>query len=507
MKIRQIAAGIVSGYASKLVQLLASVAIVPFLLRSEVLGVEAYGRAFAILGATSLIGIATTGLHLSAERAISRAIGRGTGDSGPTVGEMLGSGTKVLSLVSLAFVLPLLVFGDGVIRSLGLTPDADHRLGLLAAVSIALFENAFYLFRAPLLARGDIAYVNLVGLFEIVARTALIFVLFSSVRGTVATFLGIQAAFTLLRQLLLLARLGRSDLTGFAGAPLASAMETVRYAGPVSLAEGAVILIRNLPVVLATRFLGPTEAGWVAVVSNTLQGYFLQIFYSVVQPIALPIASRFALDAVGTNRRRGFMELEAAYSLGVAIVFAQLIYWTPLVIPLWLGQDLAVIGFATQIMLAGTGIQTGAIIRRSVLIGQGHFAAAVPAIAGGAIVMSVAMAVGVAGTGSWRAAIACSAGFLVASGSLGVDRVFARRFAVDRSMDWLVRLASLSSIYVASMLVSPLAASRGMPSALGGAVVVVAISCGIGLAALISWVRLRDLGERLYRARGVDLFE
>jgi O-antigen/teichoic acid export membrane protein len=334
-----------------------------------------------------------------------------------------------------------------------------------------------------------------------------LFVLFSGAPGSVFDLLAIQALFTLLRQLAFVFRLEASDRAGFWRAELASAAETIRYAGPVTLAEGSIIAIRNAPVMLASRFLGAAEAGYVAVVANTLQGYFNQIFYSVVQPIALPIASRFTLSDAHSPRRRGFMDLESIYALGVAIVFGQLIYWTPAVIPLWLGESFEAIVLATQIMLAGSGMQTIAILRRSVLIGQGVLTEAVPAIVASALASILLMALGVVFFQSWLAAVLFSAVYLFAASGFGVDRIFVRAFGRADTAGPLARFLSVCSIFVAAGAIAELPSSDSPFESIAWAVVALGVTLGLAFATIISPVRSLRLVQKLYRSRGVDLFE
>ena len=507
MNIKQIISGVVSGYLTKLIQLVASVAIVPFLLVPEVLGVEDYGRAFSILGATAVIGIAVAGIHLAADRAIAQAVGRAAADGGRLVAEMLGSGTKVLALVNLVFAVPLIVLEQEIFAALGIPTDGRYRGAVAAAAAISFGENALYLLRAPLIARGDIAFVNLVGMLEITARTATLFVLFSRQQGSVVELLGIQAFFTLCRQVAYVFRLEPSDRAGFWRAPISSAATAVRYAGSVTLAEGSVIAVRNLPVMVASRFLGATEAGYVAIVANTLQGYFLQIFYSVVQPIALPIASRFTLPDARSPRLRGFMDVEATYALGVAIVFGQLIYWTPTVIPLWLGEEFVEIVLATQIMLAGSGVQTISILRRSVLIGQGVIGDAVPVLVASALASILLVVVGVVYFDSWLSAVVFSALYLLAASSLAVDRVFVRTFGRAHTAGPMSRILSVGSIFVAAGAIATLPSGVSFLESCMWAAVALGATLALAFLTIISPARCARLIDRLYRSRGVDLFD
>mgnify|MGYP000967725873 CR=1 FL=1 len=282
--------------------------------------------------------------------------------------------------MSLVCLIPVFAFGTELLQLLGIPTTSPYRLALAATIAITLFETALYPVRSPLLARGDLAYVNLIGMLELIGRTATLFLWFSFCRPSIAAFLGIQAIFVLIRQLAFFFRIAPAERRDLYRAPLMRSIQTVRYAGPVTLVEGSTLLIRNIPVILASRFLGATEAGYVAIVANTLQGYVLQIFVAVFQPLAVPLASRLRLTEASPSRLHRFLQLEATYGLGIATAFGQLIIWIPVVIPLWLGKEYSVIVLATQIMVAGCGIQTSTLIRRSILIGNGALTAAIPTI-------------------------------------------------------------------------------------------------------------------------------
>ena len=75
MKLKQLVAGVATGYVTKAVQFVASMALVPFLLRPEVLGVENYGRVFTLIAFMSFGTVLTAGIRLSFVRSISQAVG------------------------------------------------------------------------------------------------------------------------------------------------------------------------------------------------------------------------------------------------------------------------------------------------------------------------------------------------------------------------------------------------------------------------------------------------
>ncbi|MBK7949414.1 MAG: hypothetical protein IPK00_11910 [Deltaproteobacteria bacterium] len=123
MNLNQLASGVLSGYFSKALQLVASLVLVPFLLDPEVLGVEDYGRAFAIVGMTGIFSVAIVGIHFAAERSIAQAVGRGATAGSIGVNMLLGSTTKVLSLISFVWVGALLLFDETALGWIGIPPS------------------------------------------------------------------------------------------------------------------------------------------------------------------------------------------------------------------------------------------------------------------------------------------------------------------------------------------------------------------------------------------------
>lgn len=506
MNLNQLATGLLSGYIFKAIQLAASIVLVPFLLDSDVLGVDDYGRAFAILGITGLFSIATVGLHYATDRAIAHAVAEERPGS-PDVRDLVGSAIKVHSIVSLTCVVPFILFDTQVLTWIGIPADSSYRGAVFAAGVISLLENSLYPIRAPLIARGEIAFVNLIGMLELTGRTIAVFLVFTLSTGTIATLLGLQAVFTLARQFAYFARLRRTDRQGILRVPLSRALETVRYAGPVSLTEGSTLLIRNVPVILASRFLGPIEAGYVAIVANTLQGYILQIFLAVFQPIAVPIASRIRLSELSPSKRNRFLQLEAAYGLGIAVAFSQAIIWTPTFIPLWLGDEFENIVFATQVMIAGCGIQTSTLIRRSILIGHGALPQAAPVIAGSALIASLLTAIGIAAFHSWIAAIVIGTAHMIVSSSLGIDRVFSRFFRDGAARIRLPHVASVTFVFVIAWLIGEQMSQTSIVGDLVTATIGVATTIAVGSLTIISLREVYDLADALYRSRGIDLFD
>lgn len=506
MNLNQLATGVFSGYATKAIQLIASLVLVPFLLDREILGVEDYGRAFAILGVTGIFSFVVVGFHFSAERMIARSVGE-TGSSGSlSTIDLLGSATKVLLLTSVAYLAPLFFFESRILNWLGIPLEPRYHIALLAAGSISLLENGLYLFRVPLIARGDIAFVNLVGMLEITCRTLIVFLVFSSTDATIATLLIIQATFTLARQTAFILRLDSSERSRLLRAPLSHSIETLRYARLISVVEGSTLFVRNIPVIVASRCLGPTEAGFVAIVANTIQGYILQTFLAVFQPLAIPLAARLRFSEMNQSRRTQFLEIESLYVLAIALLFGQAIIWTPHLIPIWLGAGFEEITLPTQIMIAGCGLQTSSLIRRAMLIAHGELSRTIITVATSAIVSTILMVIGVVWFDSWFAAIVFSATHIAASNALGFDRVFSGLLGrIDASIQ-LPNALSVTIIFAAVWLVETQFAPRSNAEVFATSLAGCLVTIGLGSVSLVSPRKGFEIMSMLYRARRSDLF-
>jgi len=422
LKLRQLVTGIAAGYASKGVQLVASLLLVPFFLREEVLGLDGYGRAFTVSALIGLLPLLTGGLSFSLIRSISRALDAGEGETRPH--EALGAGIKILGGACAVALVGTLLVGPWVLPGVGLEPSRDVWGALAISGLLYWLENAFGLVRAPLLARGAITFVNATGAAEVLGRSLCYFVVFSIWPATLTLFFAIQLVFVGLRglaQLVFLWRQWPDNLRGALRAPVSAGADAVRRSWPITTQIGTMTLVHRLPVILSNALLGPEASGLAALALITVRGYVLQTLFAVVQPIAVPLASRLDPRQLTPHRRALLWKLEAVYIFVSGLLVATGVACMPELIGLWLGEGYAPVVLAAQAVLLSCSVEVAFNGRLSLLIGQGLLGRALPGILAGTGVVVAASAFAVASLGSWQLAVLAVVLYFPLTMGLGVD--------------------------------------------------------------------------------------
>lgn len=505
MKLSELSAGIASGYFTKAVQFLATVGIVPFLLRDDVLGLDRYGAAFTLLGIVSVLSLLTSGLRMSFDRSIAHEIG----SDGESVGEFVGCGTKILLGSGLLFAVIVLCLGSILLDVVGLNGTPDEQAALNWASLLVVAENGLYLARAPLLTRGDVLFVNFAGMAEVVLRTASMVFCFVNYDATLASYFSIQAFWTVARQLALFVRVVRKfprDVRGSIRAPLTRASSSLSYSTPVLATEGASFMVRRAPVLVASYFLGAKEAGLVAIVVNTIQNYILQILFAVAQPLAIPLAARIDLSKLSSHRRRLIWDVEALYCACVILFTAQIALWLPEIVLLWLGPEYSSIVLPAQVTIWACCVEICLSIRRSVLIAQGHMRAIVPIVSLSASISLVGILLSGWLLESWQWIVfATSTHFLVAN-VLGIHREFSRSFVRPEESSGIVKIVASGPAFCIAIIGSRLMTDSMIPDHLI-AIAVATLSILLSVFTLVmSPSRAVALAMLLVRRRSQSIF-
>ena len=434
MKLRQLAAGVATGYVTKAVQFVATMALVPFLLRPEILGVDDYGRAYTLIAFMGLGSVLTAGIRLSFVRSVSRDLGAQLEGGGHQIGRLIGSGTAVLLVICGVISAIGLVFEVGILGGVRFPDSDEYRVAWRLALVWMTAENALFLFRSPLMARGAISFVNYVVMAEVALRLVTLVVLLPRTAHPFAVYFAAHALFCTLRSLAFVAwSLVRfpDDLRGLAQVRFESIRETLLYSTSITLAHTASFLVLRAPVMLASRYLGATEAGFIAIVINTIQNYVQQMLLAVVQPIAVPIAARFDPRRISAAARSFFYDLEGLYCASVIVVTSLLTVVAPDLVLIWLGPGYEPIVLPAQVILAGCAVEIAYAVRRSLLIGQGLLQHAIFRILAMAIVTTLAVSFCIIVQGEWAPAAFVTGGYLIVSNVLGIGSIWSRHFAVD----------------------------------------------------------------------------
>jgi hypothetical protein len=187
--------GIGTGYLVRLLQVAASVLVVPFLLQDDVLGIESYGRIFAIISTLSIVNLLTDGLRVSYSRSISQALSRSSAD----VARCVGAGLKVMAIIVIVVGVTLFATSGHFLDLLGIPGTPEWQAALAFAIVHVVVENALYVFQSYALARGRLDFVNQVLAFEVILRNVAMVVVFLVYEGSASGYMAIFSAGVVLR--------------------------------------------------------------------------------------------------------------------------------------------------------------------------------------------------------------------------------------------------------------------------------------------------------------------
>lgn len=516
MKVRQVVSGVASGYLTKAIQFVAALAVVPFLLRSSVLGLAGYGTAFTLVAFSNFIGLLTDGPRKSFTRSISQAIGEHPAAAGCTPGAALRAGTRILFWLCSIAVLILLAFESPLLALMGLAKTPDAVAAYRLAVGLFWAENSFFLFRVPLLARGALPFVNYCTAFEVIGRSATFFLYFERFPASLTSYLLITVLFVVIRNLAFLGYLVArwpSDVMQRASAPPSLVRASLLYSGPISVVSMVTTLVNRLPILLAHSFLGATESGLIALVVNTIRSYVVQILFSVLDPIAVPIASRVNIGTLSAEARRLLSELEAVYVLAIGLVIGTGIAVMPQLVTLWLGPQYLSIVRPTQFLLLGCSCEIAFSIRLSLVVGQGHLAKSVPRVLVAGVVGVSGVVLGAAWLHDWVAMVIGVAVFPMVSELFGTSVVFERAFrgTIARRFSGLRMASFLLAAELAGGLISAITVS--LPQSLGLMLLSILITLTLAHVILIPMPTAlhtlrtlrRSLDRSVFGAAAVDL--
>ncbi len=504
MKLRDLLSGIASGYLSKAIQLVVSLALVPFLLRQDVLGLEDFGRASAILAAVQLLTLCTDGIRISFTRALAQAVGRQGGGASP--GETLGSGSKILALCCAVLAVGISLAAEPVLRVLSIEASPDNLRALWLTAALFFAENSLNLLQVPLMTRGAIPFVNTVLTAETLLRAAGLAIALSLRPHSLTLYCSVFLAAALARHAIIFLQLRRSspqDLRGATRARLAIALPALRYSLPLTAHWGTTILIQRAPIVMASQFLGAEASGLLAIAISTIRGYFLQVLFSVLQPIEVPVGSLLDPRKLSAGARATLWDLEAIYVLSVTGLIACASAIAPELLRLWLGSGYAALALPSQILLLGCGVELSLSLRRSIVTGQGLLSASVHRYAiAGALTLLVCW-LSATWLRRWEPMVASVGLFLILANSWAIAAPLRRAFAALAGPHWLrIPLFATATSGIAlglSALFSSEASYRGL-FALPATALIVVLLAQLALIpldrALATFRRLRALGDR-----------
>jgi O-antigen/teichoic acid export membrane protein len=473
------------GYGLRVVQIAATLIVVPFLLREDAIGIERYGQIFAILSALGVVSLILDGLKVSYSRSISASLAEGSA----ATSLFIGAGIKAMMGVSLAVAIAVLVWRRAFLGALGIPADADFLGAMWWAAAFVVFDNGLFSVHAHLTARGRLDLLNGLIAIEVVLRNLAFFAWFTARPATAAAYMAIFAGGLGLRYFIIVLFAvwhWPDDFRGWWRGRVGDTWGAVRYSLPVSVVTAQYFVFQRLTIPLVGRFIGPAEAGLLALGLNTISSNLAQILFTVARPVLVPIAARLDFATMTTSTRRLLLHVDSLYVCGVVAVTVPLVAVMPTLIGVWLGPDYEKLVLPAQILVAGTTFQVAFNVQRSILIGQGLAAH----IARGSIVVTVLSMLGLAWSvlvaRDWVAVTLVIGLYGLASTILPVGRIFERRLLAPEALK--ARHTLRISLACASALALAAALSLFSPARLHGlaaAILVVSLGAVVTIGHLV----------------------
>lgn len=441
--------GMFFGYGLKLLQIAATLVVVPFIL--DELGLDRYGRIFVVMSVLGVTTIATDGLKLSFARTISQSIA----DGPAATARFMGAGLKAMLLVTVGVAVAAMLVRVPALELLGVPVEPEYVVAWSLAGWVVVVDSGLFSFHAYLTARGRLDLINALTGVEVILRNLAFVIVFMNFPPDAGVYLAIFLTGSFLRygaMIVYSIRRWPQDFSGMSEGRLRDSWAAVSYSLPLTLDSVQHYAFQRFSIPLVNRFIGPAEAGLLALGINTISNNLAQVLFTVARPLLVPIAARLDLETMASSTRRLLLSVDALFAVCVASTMVPLIAVMPTVIGTWLGPDYDVLSFPAQILVAGTTVNVSYNVRRSLLIGQG-FGAAIARVSVALSVLSAGcLAWALLSAGDWVYVTLVIAAFSALTSTLAVGLVFERRLlrpeavqergALRRTLAWCVAIGA-----------------------------------------------------------------
>lgn len=363
--LRNIIRNVSSGYATKAVQFLVSIMLLPFLISKDNLGLSGWGVVSTLLAITAFFSILMDGWRLSIARAIGTYVS-GRDKNNITTSILLSTLVMTLSIVLIAVVCL-----DELLRFSKL--DSLDSIEMIFFVLLTQFavEQICYPAEVYLHAAESTWLVNACFALEVVLRAISILYVFTMGHVSIVNYFLVLCVFVTLRcGTIFLIAIYR--VPSFSFGRIIYQKETLNESLPLSIKGLGSYLAFRGSVVLANRYLGVEAAGIVGLALINLRGYLQQTLVSIIRPMIIPLASGVDINAESDARRTKIFSLVDTYQLLTMLFCLSLGITAPILIPLWLGADLGEYAIILGLFLAFLGLEVGASVRSFIIISQGH---------------------------------------------------------------------------------------------------------------------------------------
>ncbi|MCE7902076.1 MAG: hypothetical protein DYH20_05285 [Gammaproteobacteria bacterium PRO9] len=358
-----------SGYVTKVVQVICTILLLPFLLSDAQLGLAAFGHFSTLQASIAILTLLFDGWRQSTGRINGNRVATG-GVSARDLSVMVSySFFGVMVLAILATYGRHLVFATG---NLSAVDGIEVVFYLL--VGQLVIEQALFPAESLLHATGNTWRLNLVMAIEVVVRTAAIFAWFLTNTATIASYAGLIVIGATLRMLALLLLACRVLVPRSATSrphDFRAELAAMRYSLVLTGSSAADYLVYRAPVILAARLISAEAAAILAVLLNNVPNYLRQLTLSVLRPMIIPLGARIDLATLSAAQQAKFRSLLATHQAlactTCAIVGATGWIW----LDLWLGSTFADFAPSMNVLVMAIGLQIASAVQLQLLVAQG----------------------------------------------------------------------------------------------------------------------------------------
>lgn len=367
--LRVLLIGAGTGYATKLVQVICTVLLLPFLLSDGQLGLAAFGYFSTLQAIIAVLALTFDGWRQSTAKTTGNRVSAG-GVSSRELGAMIGwSAAGVLVLAMLAMLARWKIFSIG---GLGIVDNIEVIFFLLLAQVV--IEQVLFPAEALLHATGNTWKINVTIAAEVVVRTTAIFAWFYTGVASLTVYAAIIFASAVARMLLFFV-MSCGVLVPFSSVDKVASSKggraTFRYSLALLGGSVAEYLVFRMPVVVASRLVGAEAAAILAVLLNSVPNYLRQLTLSVLRPMIIPLGARVDLSALSPVQQVKLDALLSTHQFVACLVCVAAGATSWIWLDLWLGQDFASYSSHMNVLIIAIGLQIASAFQMQLLVAQG----------------------------------------------------------------------------------------------------------------------------------------
>lgn len=350
-----------SGYALKVVQIFCSLITVPILISDKGLGLNGYGKLAVALSLSALMSMLFDGFRLIASKSIGR--------QHDLLYVQMFKVLQIFIVLSAPVLVTIALLANPLIPFLGLVGQPVAIVYLVVVYFV--FEQLLYVVEQYYHSQVKTFVVNISNGIEAVVRLFLILIVFTNHQGTQSDYLLIFIATYLCKLLnylifIIIANTGKHlVLTSFSEIKF-----FIKEAFPLSLRGVSSFLVFRMSIIYANKYLSSEAAAVFSIIFVTTRGYLTQIFVNVMRPMVIPVVSRISFASVGDEKLTKYKNIISFYEYLALSSISLIACFTPLWLPLWLGDSFrqyqALFAFAVGIL----GIESAFSLKSLVLVSQ-----------------------------------------------------------------------------------------------------------------------------------------